>query len=197
MPAPFEVIAGAAEVYVAEVGTPFPEIDAAPGVGWTLVGTGGSERYSEAGVRVSRALTQTDINALGTTTPIKNVITATGFTIEVDVMDATLEQLALAFGADPDGIETTAAGAGVAGVKRFDIPTDPVPFQRAVLVRVNQSPYIEGGNLQFELFAANQIGNAAGAFTKGDAFQVTHIWSAVKTAEGFVSVAAQTAQPTS
>lgn len=193
MPAPLEVIVGPAEVYVAPVGEAFPDINDVPGGNWELVGTVGSERYGEGGVTLRSTRDVTAINALGTTTPIKHVITSTGFQVEYELMDATLEQLALGYGLDPATITDTPAGGGEPGDRAMGLPTSPTPFQRAVLVRVNQSPYMENGKMQFEIFAANQVGNAEGAFSKGAAFTVTHIWDAVKTASGFVNVRAQDA----
>lgn len=193
MPAPYEVMVGPAEVYVAPVGEPFPDVDEVPAGNWDLVGSLGSENYGEDGVLLRFPRTMNDIRVLGSTTPRKHVITETGFEVEFDVIDATVEQLVLGYGVDPDDIVDTAAGVGTAGDRAFALPTSPIPFQRALLVRVNQSPYMEGGNTQFEIPAANQGGNAEGGFTKGDPFTIKHIWKAVKTAGDFVTVRAQDA----
>lgn len=193
MPAPYEVIVGPAKVYVAPVGEAFPDVDEAPGGNWALVGTLGDENYGEKGVLVRSSRTTTPVNVLGSTMPRKYTITEVGFEVEFDVIDATLEQLALGYGADPDDITDTPAGSGTPGDRAFNLPTSPVPFQRAVLVRVDQSPYMEDGKMQFEIYAANQLGNADSGFTKGDPFMVTHIWSAVKTASGAVTIRAQDA----
>lgn len=193
MTAPFEIIVGPAEVYLAPVGTTFPDVDEAPSGAWDLVGTLGSENYSEAGVLVRFPRTMVDIRVLGSTTPRKHVITETGFEVEFEVIDATAEQLVLGYGVDPDDITDTAAGVGTPGDRAFDLPTSPIPFQRAVLVRVNQSPYMADGKTQFEIPAANQGGNADGGFMKGDPFQIKHIWSAVKTSGPFVTIRAQDA----
>ena len=92
MPAPYEIIVGPAEVYVADVGTAFPDINDAPGMGWTLVGTLGSENYGEGGVLVRAPRTTQPIRVLGATTPRKHVITETGFQVEFDVIDATVRE---------------------------------------------------------------------------------------------------------
>ena len=181
MPAPLEIMVGPAEVWVAPPGTEFPKIDAAPTGNWSLIGTLGSQNYGENGVIIRFSRTTNSIRVAGATTPRKHIITETGFQVEFTVIDATPEQLALGFGLDPDDIDEVAAGVGTAGEQSFGLPDDPVPFARAVLVRVPQSPLMEGGNTQIEIPMANQVGNAEGSFAKADAFQLTHIWDAVKT----------------
>lgn len=180
MPAPYEVIVGPAEVYVAPVGEAFPDVDTAPGGNWDLVGTLGSENYAESGVLVRSPRNTNPINVLGSTVPRKHVITTTGLEIEFDVIDASAEQVTLGYGVDPADIVDDAAGVGTPGTRSFDIPTSPIPFQRAVLVRIDQSPYGEGLKSQLQIPAANQLGNAEGGFTKGDPFQIKHIWGAAK-----------------
>ncbi|MGK2898618.1 MAG: hypothetical protein ACSLE9_08005 [Burkholderiaceae bacterium] len=193
MPAPFEIIVGPADVYVAPVGTAFPDVDEAPGVAWDLVGTLGDESYGEKGVLVRSSRTASPVNVLGSTMPRKHTITEVGFQVEFDVIDATAEQMALGYGLDPDDIVDTAAASGSPGDRAFDLPTSPIPFQRAVLVRVDQSPYMEGGKMQFEIYAANQVGNVEAGFTKGEPLMVTHIWEAIKTSSGAVTIRAQDA----
>jgi len=178
MPAPYEVIVGPANVYVAPVGTAFPAVDEEPAVAWQLVGSLGSENYAEAGVLVRSPRNTTPINVLGSTVPRKHVITTTGLEIEFDVIDASAEQVTLGYGVDPEDIEVVATAGSES--RSFDIPTSPIPFQRAVLVRIEQSPYGEDLNSQLQIPAANQLGNAEGGFMKGDPFSVKHIWGAVK-----------------
>lgn len=191
MPAPFEMIIGPAEVYSAPVGEAFPDIEDAPAGNWALVGTLGSKNYTEAGVMVRFPRDFNSIYALGSIMRRKNVITQAGFEVEFDVMDATIEELAAGFGRDEDDMTTVAAGGGSAGHKSITLPTSPVPFQRALLVRVAQSPYMEGGNTQFEVFAADQVGNVDSGFSKDSPFTVKHLWSAVETSSGVAVIRAQ------
>lgn len=182
MPAPYEIIVGPAEVYVAPVGEAFPDVDTTPAGNWTLVGTLGSENYGEGGVVLRSPRSTNPINVLGSTVPRKHAITTTGLEVEFDVIDATAEHVTLGYGVDPDDIVDTVAGSGTPGSRRFDVPTSPVPFQRSVLVRIAQSPYGEGLSSQLQIPAANQLGNAEGTFSKSDPFQIKHIWGAVKVA---------------
>lgn len=193
MPAPYEIIVGPATVYSAPVGEAFPAVDEVPSGGWDIVGTLGSENYGESGVLVRSPRTTNPIRVLGSTTPRKHVVTESGFQVEFDVIDASAEVLALGYGVDPDSIVDTPAGSGTPGTRAFDIPTSPIPYQRAILVRVDQSAYGDGLAMQFEIYAANQIGTGEGGFTKGDAFMLRHVWDAVKTEDGFVGVVIQDA----
>ena len=182
MPAPYEIIVGPAEIYVAPVGEAFPDVDTAPAGNWDLVGTIGSENYGEDGVVVRSPRNTNPINVLGSTVPRKHVITTTGLEIEFDVIDATAEMVTLGYGVDPTDIIDTVAASGTPGTRTFEIPTSPIPFQRAVLVRIAQSPYGDGLYSQLQIPAANQLGNAEATFSKGDAFSIKHIWGAVKVA---------------
>lgn len=193
MPSPYEIIVGPAEVWVAPVGEAFPDVDETPTGNWDLVGTLGDENYGEKGVIVRSSRTITPVNVLGSTMARKHTITEVGFEVEFDVIDATAEQMALGYGVDPDDITDTPAASGTVGDRAFSLPTSPIPFQRAVLVRIDQSPYMENGKMQFEVYAANQAGNTDAGFTKGDPFMITHLWQAVKTASGAVTIRAQDA----
>lgn len=194
--APYEIVIGPAEVYVAPVGEAFPDIDEAPAGNWLLVGLAGADNYSEDGVIIRRQVSNTLVRPLGSTVPVKAAITETGFEVEFTVMDLSPEAMQLAFGGDEDDITSTVASSGVAGNDVFDIVTDPVPIHKAVLVRCNQSSFGNGFNTQFEVFSAFQTGSAEGTFSKSDPFMQTHIWTAIKTASGFVRVRQQTAAGT-
>jgi len=69
MAAPEEVVAAPLTIWLAPVGTAFPEIDAAPGVGWEKLGTEGDMNYDESGVSVSHAETVNDFTPAGSTMP--------------------------------------------------------------------------------------------------------------------------------
>lgn len=191
MAAPEEVLVGPAEVYWAPVSEPRPDIDATPSANWAKIATLGSERFGEKGVIVRAPRTNTDINALGTTTPIKNVITQSGFECEFDVLDFTPEVVALGAGIDPDDITTVAAGGGDAGFKNLTLPTSPIPFQASLLIRF-PSPSFAGGTAEFWIPTANQLGNMEAGFTKGGATFITHLWRAVKGSGGWVQFRVQT-----
>lgn len=188
MAEPNEIIVGPVEVYVAPEGEAFPGVTATPGGNWQLVGKSGSKNYAESGVIIRQPVTQNPIRALGTTAPRKHVISERNFQVELGVMDLTPEAMALGYGADPDG-DISHGGNHT----RLELPTDPVPLVYAMLLRVQgQSPYKDGGNMQWEISHAIQAGNGEGTFSKTNAFTQGHQWNAFEGPNGdFVALVAE------
>lgn len=185
MAPPNEIIVGPAEVYVKRNtgGLTFPDVTADRAAilaaGWTLVGTAGSLNYAERGVILRMNRTVNPINVLGSLVPRKQIVSAFTFEVEFNVVDLTPEAMALAYGTDPDDIGSLNGGVG------FAINTDPTPLQFAVLVRVEgQSPEVDGGNAQWQIYNAIQGGNAEGTFSKTEAFGAGHTWNAFQDSNG-------------
>lgn len=176
-----DLYVGPADVYAAPVGTAFPALDAAPGASWVLLGTQGSRNISEDGVIVRRNVDTSLIMALGTTMPRKAAVTSAGVEVEFTIMDQTAEQLAFAFGALPEDVVSVGAGAGTIGYDTLDIPTAPVPVERAILVRWTDPT---SGPCQFEIKRAIQMGSAEMTFSKEDALSATHLWTTLEPASG-------------
>lgn len=194
-----EIVVGPANVYVAPLGTEFPDIDEAPDTGWVLVGTGGDLNYGEEGVTLRKNVTSNRIRTLGSTLTRKVAISEMDFQVEYPVVDLSAEEMALAYGTDPDDITDTAAGAGVAGTKSFALSTDPVPLERAVLVRVGQSASMgRAGNTDWQIARAAFVGTAETTFNKTTGAAVNHIWEAIEPggSEDAVRFVEQTAAPT-
>lgn len=176
-----EIVIGPAEVYMAVPDTAFPDIDETPGAGWTLVGKAGSLNYGEDGVTLRKNVTSNMVRTLGSTLTRKVAISEVSFQVEYPVLDLSSEAMALAYGTDPDGITTTPADAGVAGTKAFALSTDPVPLERAILVRVKQSATMgRDGNTDWRIARASFVGTAETTFNKTDGAGVTHIWESLE-----------------
>lgn len=189
MAAPEEVIVGPADVYWSPVGEARPGLNETPGGNWELVVA--SDRMGEKGVILRAPRTATDINSVGSITPIKVVNTSAGFEVEFDSMDSRVEPVALGAGIDPDDIEDVAAGGGNGGYSEITLPTSPIPFQASLLIRF-PSPHLADGVAEYYVPVANQIGTMEAGFTKDGATMITHIWRAVNTAAGWVKYRAQT-----
>src|SRR5688572_18762884 len=106
------VIGGPEVVYRAPVGTAFPALGAAPGVGWTRLGTNGNKSYSNDGVVVRHPQSVNRIRPAGSTGPIKAARTEEDFEVEFTLWDMTLEMLAAALhqGAVTDGGDERVVG---------------------------------------------------------------------------------------
>lgn len=193
------IVVGPAEVWVADPGTAFPDIQAAPGAGWTLIGTDGALNYGESGVILRNEITEGQIQVLGSALARKRVISQRTFNVEFLLLDLSAEEMALAYGTDPADISTVAAGAGVAGEKSFAIDFSVVPLERAILVRVAQSASMGRlGNTDWRIARANYIGSAETTFNKTDGAGVSQVWAAIEPGgdEEAVVFAAQTTAPT-
>lgn len=174
---PFEIIAGPISAYIAATGTAFPAIDAAPGAGWTLIGTSGDEDYDEQGVKVAHSQTVSAWRGLGSTGPRKAFRTEEGQTIEFTLFDMTLENYALAFNGNE--VATTAAGAGTAGFKALPLYRGHSVETVALLLRGKFSPYGDGMNLQYQVPVCFLNSSPEPVFKKGDPAGLTFQYMAL------------------
>lgn len=107
MSAPMEVIAAPLTLWVGPTGTAKPDVNAAPGAGWTKVGAAGAKNYSDKGVVVTHDQTIVTWKPAGSTGARKAWRTEEFVTVEVELVDVTAEQYAIALN---DASVTTAAG---------------------------------------------------------------------------------------
>lgn len=154
------VVGGRAQVYTAPVGTAFPAVTAAPGAGWTLLGTNGNKSVHEDGITINWEGDITQVRPAGSTGPIKAFRTSEGFSLSLTLLDMTLEQLSRALGGNQT---VTDAGASRSmGIYRgFHIQG------YAVLVRW-PSPYDETADAQFQIPHAYFDANGETTLSKND-----------------------------
>jgi len=161
---PYEIIGAPFTLWVADTGTAFPLIDAAPGVGWTKVGTNGDRNYSEDGVTVAHAQTLNYARPAGATGPVKAFRSEEDMRITLELWDLTLEQYAFAMNRNP--VTTTAAGVGTAGFKDIGVYRGVHVEEMALLIR-GVSAYDADMAAQYEVPRAIDAGNPEVKFTKG------------------------------
>src|SRR5690606_27553102 len=99
---PYQLLVAPAKLYYAPFGEPFPDVFETPAGNWTLLGAEGDESYAEDGVTVRASTSPNLIRTLGSVAVKKATIAERGFQMELVVLDATAEVMALAFGGDPD-----------------------------------------------------------------------------------------------
>lgn len=163
--APFEVIAAPFTLYVAAVGTAFPAVDAAPGVGWTKVGTSGPLNYDRAeGVTVEHRQSTSPWRSAGDTGSRKNFPTEEDLIVRLKLVDLTPDQYALAL--NHNAITTVAAGVGVAGTKAIGLSRGSQIVSKALLIRGDVSPIGDQLAMQYEIPIAQQIGSPQVALSK-------------------------------
>jgi hypothetical protein len=148
--APYEVVMGPAEIWIAPVGTAFPLVDAEPTGPWEKVGTNGNKNYTEDGVTVSIAKSTATFSGLGSMGPVKAVISVVGWMCSVGVADITPALLSLLMNSNT---VTEVAAGGEAGYHVIDGLVDPQVTNVALLVR-GPSPLAATGYGQFEVVKA-------------------------------------------
>ena len=163
---PYEVVAQPFTLYVAAVGTAFPEIDETPGVSWTKVGTSGDLNYTEDGVTVTHSQSVEMWRALGSTGPRKAFRTEEELHIALTLADISFEQYALAL--NYNSVSTDAPGAGTAGFKTLGLSRGLDVPQRALLVKGAGGPYGASYPVQYEVPVAVQVGEPEVVFVKGE-----------------------------
>lgn len=160
--APFQVVAGPYELYIAPVGESFPAIDAEPpGGNWVLIGTSGDDSYSEDGVTIQATETVEDFRTLGSTGPVKAFRTEEDVIIGVMLHDMTLEALSNAWNFNTVSVDTDD--------KTMNLSKGLEVSYRALLVRGNdKSPYATGNNMQWEIPRVRISSEPEVVFTKGE-----------------------------
>lgn len=199
MPAPFEIIAAPFTAWWAPTGTAFPLIDAAPGAGWTKIGSSGASNYSEEGVTVTHSQNIELFRTLEGTGPVKGFRTEEDLVIAFTLIDMTLEQYRLAL--NNNTVTTTAPAAGVAGFKAVNIHRGVEVATMALLLRGDVSPEGDGWKTQYQVPVCFENGSPEVVFTKGEpaglslSFTAMEDLAAATIAERFGKLIVQHAAP--
>jgi hypothetical protein len=152
-----EVMYAPAEVWIAPVGTAFPDVDEAPAGPWARLGASGIRSQSEAGVKLSFPQSMENFRGQGTAIR-KFARTEEGVELEVELADATLETAVV--GLNGNGITTQAAASGAPGRKGLSLARGYNVKEYAVLTRAKRTPYSVDDNAyyQVEINRASQTG---------------------------------------
>ena len=164
MSTPYEVVAQPFTLWVAPVGTAFPDVDTAPAGSWTKVGTSGDLNYTEDGVTVTHSQSVELWRALGSTGPRKAFRGEEELRISLVLADVSLEQYKVAMGFNT--VTDTAAGVGTPGYRSLGLSRGLTVTQRALLVRGSGSPYGDSFSMQYEIPVAVEAGEPEVVYTK-------------------------------
>lgn len=153
--APFEIIAGPANVWVAPTGTAFPALGEAPAVAWISLG------YTDGGITVTHDQDIEQLMVDQLTTPVKTIRTSEGITVEFGIAQLTLERYKFAVN---DATVTTTAGPPA--TKSMFLQEGEVVKTHALLVR-GPSPY---GDflMQYEIPVVYQAESPSLTFNRDD-----------------------------
>lgn len=154
--APYQIIAGVCDVYVADVGTPFPAIDAVPGSAtWRALG------HTDGGIKVAHPQTVVALRTDQVTAPVKAVRSEEDLQITFSLAEVTPENYALVLNQNATGPATEGTDKVVTlyrggfGVETF-----------ALLVRGEHLSPEGDYNLQYEVPTVYQAGEPEVEYTK-------------------------------
>jgi hypothetical protein len=174
---PLEVLAAPFTMYVAPVGTAFPDVDETPDSSdWTLVGAAGPLNYDEAGINVEHAQSMAFWRSLGDAGSRKVFRSSEDLKIGLMLVDVTPE--AYSFALNGNSVTTTPAGAGTPGTKKIGLSRGFTVDTRAVLLR-GPSPEMEDGVMQYECPRAAQTGEPKPVYTKDKPAMLQIEWTAL------------------
>jgi hypothetical protein len=162
---PYEIIGAPLTLWVAPVGTEFPLISAAPGAGWTKIGTNGDRSYEAGGVTVMHAKTFSKVRPAGASGPVKAFLDEEDLMFRVSLLDVTLEQYANALNGNT--VTTTAAGVGTQGFKKVGMSEDVGRTREYALLARGLSPYNEALAMQYCVPRCFQSGAPEVVYRKG------------------------------
>jgi hypothetical protein len=165
--APYQILAGPADVYLAATGTAFPAVNASPGGSWTNIGR------TEGGVNVQHSNTVQMITSDQNTGPIKALRTDEGLEVSFSLIELTLENYAKVL----NGATVTAA-AGPPAIKTIQLHQGYNVALFAMLVR-SYSPY-GAFNGQYQVPVVCQTDQPQVAYTKQDKAVLASTWTALE-----------------
>lgn len=144
--APYEVVMGPGEAWIAPVGTAEPKVDDTPAelvsAGWTKIGSKGNKVYMEDGVTCRRQQTINTFMGLGSLGPVKAVRSVIGFQVDIPVADISLATLRHIH--NGNAVTTVAAAGAEAGYKTIAGYMDAQVANYALLVRGPSPEHAEG-----------------------------------------------------
>jgi hypothetical protein len=175
--APFEIISAPYDVYVAPVGTAFPDVSQAPAVAWLLLGTSGNKNYDDDGVVVTHQQNIETFTPVGLTAPRKAFRTTEGLEIDFRIVDVSATQYARVL--NNATVTNTAAGTSIGGNLNFPLLQGMQVNVYALLMRSLESAGGSGFNSQYEVPIAFQNSEVEVAYKKGDPAGLNCEWMAL------------------
>jgi hypothetical protein len=167
MSAPFELLAGPVDVYLAVTGTGEPAIDAPPPGAWVKLGAAGSKDYDDGqGVIVRPEQTIQTVGGLGATGDRKAFRDKEKLVIEFTLNDATVEAYANAL----NQAAITTIGAAPARKKIALLQGQAVAVRSMLIRGPAMSSYADSANaLQWWIPLVFQNGNPESVYMKAKA----------------------------
>lgn len=172
---PFEIIAAPVTVWVAPVGTAFPDIGATPPTPWELMGKSGDRNIIEDGVTVAHSQSIAEHRTLGATGPVKATREEEGLMVSFALADLRAEMYSKAINGNTIDSDTT-------GEKSISLHRGLDVSELALLIR-GPSPYIADGVAQYQVPRVYIGENQELTFAKGDLAGISFEFHAIEDGE--------------
>lgn len=175
---PYEVLAAPFTAYIAAVGVTFPDVDDAPGVAFTQIGTSGALNYdSDEGVVVEHRQSLNPWRSLGDAGSRKIFRSEEDFIVRLTLVDVTVEQYRVAV--NRNTLTDVAPGVGLGGYRKIGLSRGFTVDTMALLVKGDISPYNATGNMQYEVPIAAQSGSPTVTYRKDQPAGLALEWMAL------------------
>ncbi len=172
MPAPFNIVAGPASLWVAAVGTAFPDMDNAPSGSWFALG------QTDGGVEVDLSQTTVDLMVDQLTGPVKEIRTVEDLIFKFSLANTTAEIVAQVL--NDAAITSVVAGSGPATAGYHEIfPYQGPSVAQFALIARGPSPYADNFYTQYQVPVAVQVGKPTLKYTRGEKVLYACEWRAM------------------
>lgn len=175
--APFEIIAAPYDVYVAPVGTVFPDVSQTPSGSWLLLGTSGNKNYDDDGVTVSHPQNIETFTPVGLSAPRKAWRTEEGLTIAFNIADVSAAQYARVL--NNAVVTNTPAATGVGGQLSVPLLQGLSVSLFALIARSTESAGGNGFNSQYQVPIVYQGAEPEVQYKKGEPAMLACEWTAL------------------
>ena len=161
-----EIIAAPLTIWIAPVGTAFPEMTAEPGAPWVMLGTNGARNYAGTGVVVEhqRQWTSPPPPAGATATNVV-MLESEDMRLRVELLDLALEQYSFVLGSNE--ITATPRLPGVAGTRAIGLSIGAGNVPEFALLARGPSPYVAGLLSQYQVPRCCEAGSPSLSRRKG------------------------------
>ena len=175
---PYEVIAAPFTIYLAAVGTAFPDVSQTPSGSWTILGTNGNLNSADSGIQVTHEQEVVEFMPVGATAAIKVFRTSESLKFGMELVDVSATHYAKIL--NGVSVTTQAAGGGNSGYSQFELYQGYETRQFAALLRSNgDSAGGAGFNTQYQLPRMYQSANPEPVWKKGDPATLAIEWTAL------------------
>ncbi len=157
---PYEIIVGVGRVYLAPVGTTFPDVDETPGVAWSDLGC-----TDDDGVTVTHMRAYNEHFKGCSALVQKLTLDTAGEEITFNLAEITPARYAKLL--DDAAVVAVAAAAGTPGTQYFRLAPSNTPAQYACLIR-GASPLMDG-DAQYEYARVSIADDVEVQYSKADA----------------------------